>query len=192
MRGFGLVTVRSLADDLVPTYDRHAMRGTHSIFAGSFGPVVALLLVSSPGCAGQRTALQKQVTGLEEEVTVLQNANDRLEERIAALELNQVTRSRPTEEASEPGRPKLKVVKLAPEPGVAPPPKAEPSPASSAEPAGGDPSPDPPRPLIHGTGERLETKMPEGPTSALQPGAWRRDARRSVGYDESRVGRARA
>jgi exonuclease VII small subunit len=151
------------------------MRGTHSIFATPVGLTAALVLVSTTGCAGQRSTYEKQVSALEDEVTVLQNANDRLEERVAALELAQVTRSKQGQaQAETPARPELEVVKLAPEPGTEPPPRTEPEASPEAPKAGKNDAPEAPRPLIHGTGESIEAKMPEGPTSLLGPDRSRR------------------
>lgn len=143
------------------------MRGTHSIIEVVIGLTALFSVAPLTGCAGQRAAFEKQVAALEDEVTVLQNANDRLEERIAALELSQAARPAPPPEDSvaKASKPELEVVKLAP--------KAEPAGESDAAEGekGKRPAPnseEPARPLIHGTGDRLETTIPEEPTSFLQ------------------------
>jgi len=140
------------------------MRGIHSVVEGAVGLAAGLVLVSATGCAGQRAVLGRQVSRLQDQITVLENANDRLEERIAALELSQATGS--IEESSkerEPARPELDVVKLAPEPDSASTPEA----AQSEQPTPVDPkqTQESQRPLIHGTGDTIETTMPNGPTS---------------------------
>jgi len=174
------------------------MRGTQTIVEGAVGLAVALVLASITGCAGQRATYEKQVTGLQDDLTVLQNANDRLEERVAALELAQTTRSSEGhKDGGDPARPELKVVKLAPEPGAEPEPAAEPEASPDAPATGKSGAKDEPRPLIHGSGESIEAQMPEGPTSLLgldrcssDRGAPMRHTRRTVAETLTRGARA--
>ncbi|HEX4340095.1 MAG TPA: hypothetical protein VH062_29510 [Polyangiaceae bacterium] len=96
--------------------------------------------------------MKKQVAGLETQVTSMRADQDRLEERLAALELSnsQAARSPASSPASERvERPRLKVIHLAPdEPGAQAEPANEPSPQSPADSAAH-------RPIIRGTGDRV-------------------------------------
>lgn len=82
------------------------------------------------GCASEKDALDKRVATLQEELVAVQNANDRLAERLMALEIQQArggsgsgkkatraeAEAEPEHEAEEDAvdRPPLKVVRLAP------------------------------------------------------------------------------
>jgi hypothetical protein len=76
------------------------------------------------GCGGgNREALEKRIAGLQEEVTRVQNTNDRLAERVQALEIvgmrapkAAAAEAAPAAEPEETrvARPTLKVVKLTP------------------------------------------------------------------------------
>ena len=111
-------------------------------------PAVLLLASAIFGCSGT-DRLKKQVSGLETQLTAMRADQDRLEERLAAVELNAaVPRQAPAAAADRVERPRLKVIHLAPdgpeassEPAVAPP-------SAAAEPAGR-------RPIIRGTGDRV-------------------------------------
>jgi hypothetical protein len=82
--------------------------------------LISLVLVCA-ACGGNKDALEKKVSGLQEEVTRLQNGNDRLAERLQAVELS-LLKSEPTRQsdrrpAGEPDRvtrPPLKVVHVGP------------------------------------------------------------------------------
>lgn len=131
-----------------------------------------LLLVAcaafSAGCGGgNRETLEKKMSGLQDEVTRLQNTNDRLAERVQALEITSMrgapqaaaaAAAAPVPEESRVARPNLKVVKMGP--GTAAPaaePEPEPEPAED----------DGPRPVIkdHGT-------PPAGGAKWVRPAAW--------------------
>jgi hypothetical protein len=114
-----------------------------------------LLLAGFPailGCSSS-DALKKQVGSLETQVTAMRADQDRLEERLAAVELSSPVASRPghagpTAERVE--HPRLKVIQLGPEGDE--PAAAEPAPA----PAGGGASEGAGRrPIIRGTGDRV-------------------------------------
>jgi hypothetical protein len=76
------------------------------------------------GCGGgNKETLEKKVKGLQDEVTRLQNSQDRVAERLQAIEI-QAMREKPSASATAPAkdepatvsRPPLKIVKLAPGP----------------------------------------------------------------------------
>ena len=136
--------------------------------------LVAAVLVSvvgAAGCSGERDALNKRVLALQEEVTLLQNSQDRLEERLAAIELRQSQMAEgPAQTApSAPRtmeRPRLKVIRVEPDSAHAPPTQGSPTPRA---PQPEDSESDTPRPVIRGTGTRLQSSTPPGPTSYLDP-----------------------
>ena len=142
------------------------------------GSILLPAAVCVAGCGGGETdALKKRVSALKDEVALLQNAQDRLEERLAALEMRrQEATERSTTTGSSAGkieRPRLKVIKV--EPGFETP-ATEPSPAAEPEPPAEGDHPDAPRPVIRGTGDRVESQLPAGPTSRLdRAGAAMRD-----------------
>lgn len=110
-----------------------------------------LAVLSSPwlaGCAGS-DGLKKQVAGLETQVTAMRADQDRLEERLAALELSatQTARSGGAPAAERIERPRLKVIHLSPDDEA---PAAEPE----REPAPGA-NDNARRPIIRGTGDRV-------------------------------------
>jgi hypothetical protein len=77
------------------------------------------VMLLTAACGGNKDALEKRVSGLQEEVTRLQNGNDRLAERLQALELSMM-RSEPRAATEKPPsddrvvRPPLKVVHMGP------------------------------------------------------------------------------
>ena len=78
-----------------------------------------VLLFSSAGCASDRNAIDKRMAGLREDITRLQAENDRLGERVDALEVRNGAAAPKTPANSAPSAPKverapLKVVKLLP------------------------------------------------------------------------------
>ena len=100
------------------------------------------------GCGGS-DSLKKQVTGLETQLTTMRADQDRLEERLAALELSsQNTRAQPSATVERVQRPRLKVIHLAPEEEAPPPAPAE----SGSAPNAPDSTH---RPIIRGTGDRV-------------------------------------
>ena len=116
-------------------------------------------------CSGQSDALKKRIAELEDRVTVLQNQDDVLEARLSTLETEQSrTRSKARPASVQPTveeRPLLEVVKLVPS-GDARPDRPD---ATSAErktdtDLGSASGTDAPRPLLRGTGSRLETHDP--------------------------------
>jgi len=116
-----------------------AGRGT--VILVSLGAVLA-----STGC-GSSDRLKKQVSQLESQVTAMRADQDRLEERLSALELSPPTPPRASASADDRlERPRLKVIHLEPEGEQ----RAEPGdvPEATAEPTGS-------RPIIRGTGDRI-------------------------------------
>ncbi|HOU89996.1 MAG TPA: hypothetical protein PLU22_03070 [Polyangiaceae bacterium] len=130
------------------------------------------VLFGGAGCAARREAAEQQLRALEDQVDLLENANDRLEARVGALELAARRAGKGTAAGASrrdgADRPALDVVKLGP---ASEPPPAEPPPepgsAPSPRPPGAAPD-DAPRLLIQGSGDRIETREP-APTSALGP-----------------------
>lgn len=123
----------------------------NTAFSGPWRSLSVLAVLLSPmlsACAGS-DGLKKQVAGLETQVTTMRADQDRLEERLAALELSASQSSRgaaaPAAERIE--RPRLKVIHLSPDDGA------------SAEPVNEAPAPSTSdsahRPIIRGTGDRV-------------------------------------
>jgi hypothetical protein len=88
---------------------------------GHFFLVLAPLCLIFAGCGGSsRDAMEKRLSSLQEEVTHLQNSNDRLAERLQALEIQGLKAgSSPAKAEVEPEdtrvvRPQLRVVKVGP------------------------------------------------------------------------------
>jgi outer membrane murein-binding lipoprotein Lpp len=122
------------------------LRGPAALLAALAGAPVFLGCI---GCAGA-DRLQKQVSGLETQLTTMRADQDRLEERLAALELGTASaKAAPSPAAERVERPRLKVIHLAPDEaeGAAAEP-AEPAPPSTANDAAH-------RPIIRGTGDRV-------------------------------------
>lgn len=125
------------------------------------------------GCGGSnRDAMEKRVANLQDEITRLQNTNDRLGERVQALEITSMRPRAPAADAaaaaeseeSRVARPALKVVKLGPgqpAPGAAP--AAEPEPEPVEEETG-------PRPVIKDHGAKTPAWMkPAKPRAGAAP-----------------------
>lgn len=120
--------------------------------------LIAVLLLAPAflGCSSS-DRLKKQVSGLETQLTALRADQDRLEERLAAVELSSAVPPRGT--ASAPGsagaaaerveRPRLKIIHLSPDDQEPPGERATEPPASSA------PDSSARRPIIRGTGDRV-------------------------------------
>jgi hypothetical protein len=111
--------------------------------------LAVLLFPALSACAGSN-GLKKQVAGLETQVTTMRADQDRLEERLSALELSTGQSSRgggaPAAERVE--RPRLKVIRLSPDDeGAAAEPASEPPAPSTNDSAH--------RPIIRGTGDRV-------------------------------------
>jgi outer membrane murein-binding lipoprotein Lpp len=143
-----------------------SLSGSGLRLPGSLG-VVALLLVAGCG-GGESDVMRKRVSSLQDEVNLLQNTVDRLEERLAAVESRPVgpAASADGSRASESRtseRPRLRVIRV--EPGEA---DAPGDAASQPEGQPGPEEPEAPRPVIRGSGNRVETELPPGPTSCLE------------------------
>lgn len=128
--------------------------------------LVSLVLLCA-ACGGNKDALEKKVSGLQEEVTRLQNGNDRLAERLQAVELG-VMRSEPRSLTEKPSsedkdrvvRPPLKVVHMGPgNENVAEEEVAEPTPAPETE----------KRPVLKDYGSGRATKGGMGQTAPRRP-----------------------
>lgn len=120
-------------------------RASRSAFWTFASGAVAFVL---SGCGGNHGSLEQKLVELRQEVIRVQNAHDRLEERLGALEAQELRLAGPSfgspAARSEPvDRPELPVVKLTPE--DAPP----------EELAGSEPSGDEPRPLLRAHGDRI-------------------------------------
>ena len=117
--------------------------------------------ILATGC-GSSARLEKQLAEMREEMVRVHNDNDRLEERLAAVEADQVARAHPSVRGDTPGvasHPPLKVVRLEPEAEAN---AAEEPAGQSATPTA--PAPDSaaaknadttPRPMIKGTGQKV-------------------------------------
>lgn len=124
----------------------------NTAFSGPWRSLSVLAVLLSPmlsGCAGS-DGLKKQVAGLETQVTTMRADQDRLEERLAALELSgsQSSHGAGSPAAERIERPRLKVIKLSPD-----------DDGASAEPVNEAPAPSTTdsahRPIIRGTGDRV-------------------------------------
>jgi len=125
----------------------------------------------STACGGGADANKKRVRELEEELTRLQNSHDRLDERVASLELTRVapeesssSRGKARDEAEQPEtahleRPPLKVFKLAP-PG-----SSSATPVAAEEPSPAEEETGETRPMIRGRGQNVQ-KAPGSPAKA--------------------------
>jgi hypothetical protein len=123
------------------------------VFFGLRGTTVAVALAAlfplTAACGGS-DSLKKQVGALETQLTSVRADQDRLEERLAALEIASPVPSRAAKAISPDAveHPRLKVIHLSPDQAG---PAAEPADAPSST------SPDPAnrRPTIRGTGDRI-------------------------------------
>ncbi len=159
----------NLAPSLSAPYDVREMDQT-LIFARS-GVIAATLLASLAlvGCGGS-DRLKKEVSGLQMELTTLRGDQDRMEERVAALELGASVAHEPTaaSNADRVERPRLKVIHLQPDEQQDSTAPADPAPANS-------PDSTAPRPVIRGTGDRVikvgdtdgESTLRDGPTTPV-------------------------
>jgi hypothetical protein len=104
------------------------------------------------GCSGS-DQLKKQIASLETQLTAVRADQDRLEERLAAVELSSTVAPRTAAKGTSSERvdhPRLKVIHLSPDDEAAA--ATEPSDESSTNPTKGTPSR---RPIIRGTGDRV-------------------------------------
>ncbi len=87
-------------------------------FAAVCAAVVMSCLVS--GCGSDKDKIEKRLTEMRDEITRLQNSQDRVGERLMALEVQQASTKNKTSKAkaaedTSVERPPLKVIKLAPD-----------------------------------------------------------------------------
>jgi hypothetical protein len=115
---------------------------------------VLLLAPAFGGCSGA-DRLKKQVSGLETQLTALRADQDRLEERLAAVELSSSVPSHSSSLRDGAGaaaerveRPRLKIIHLSPDDQEPPEKAAEPPPSSAPDSSAR-------RPIIRGTGDRV-------------------------------------
>jgi hypothetical protein len=123
------------------------------------------LAALASGC-GTNDDVKKRLAALQDQLSVLQNSNDRLVERMAALELASAPRKASAPGGAEAGlleRPELRVVKVDPAAASS----ADSAPVEDAAPAPSEAGDDAPRPLIRGSGDKLETR--EGAPPASKP-----------------------
>jgi hypothetical protein len=130
--------------------------------------------------SGQSDALKKRIAELEDRVSVLQNQDDAVEARLSTLETER-SRGRskalaaPAASTAE-DRPLLQVVKLVPSGDAHPDrPDAKTDPSDADQPAsslGSSSGTEASRPIIRGTGNRLETHEPaaHGAPASGRPG----------------------
>lgn len=127
--------------------------GKTAFFGRSWAALGAALLFGCAvsGCAGS-DQLKKQVASLETQLTAVRADSDRLEERLAALELASTIPTRPAaaHDSERVDHPRLKVIHLSPEDEASA--ATEPSDESSTSPSKASPSR---RPIIRGTGDRV-------------------------------------
>ena len=144
--------------------------------------MLALALgASTTACAGQGQSTKQHLAQLEDTVTRLQNGQDRLEERLVALELraraesqkSAASAARPPASDADPDHPDLTVVKLAPD---APDAGSTTKPGSIDVPPA-DPPPEPdalPRPVLRASGhqeghiDQSAAPKPEGKKQSLR------------------------
>jgi hypothetical protein len=111
----------------------------------------AFAAASTLGCSSS-DSLKKQISGLETQITAMRADQDRLEERLAAVELSSAVPSRTAPPTSASAKalehPRLKVIHLSPDQ-VGGPPESVDGPSSAAPEGAGE------RPTIRGTGDRI-------------------------------------
>jgi hypothetical protein len=119
---------------------------------------VCLAALGLFGCSSGLEGVEKRLSTMQDEITRLQNQNDRLVERVDAIEVRDakaVRSEKPASAASNNERPSLKVVKVVPEDT-----SGMPSSPQVGTPAPGEAADDPsPRPVIkvRGGGAKSET-----------------------------------
>jgi outer membrane murein-binding lipoprotein Lpp len=144
------------------------MRRTVFFWLRGTSTALALAVLAAPavsGCGAGSDALKKQVTSLETQVTSVRADQDRLEERLAALELSAPAPSRAAKSAAEAPveHPRLKVIHLSPD-------QAGPAAEPGDGPSGDGPDSNGRRPAIKGTGDKvIKTGDAEG--ASTQNGA---------------------
>lgn len=149
-----------MAEGQVRIYDPAAMNPDLKALVLTCGSALTLL----GGCSSGLEGVDKRLSAMQEEISKVQSQNDRLVERVDAMEARQAKTSdaarssSATHGASE--RPSLKVVKVVPEDtsGVVAPPLGTPAPGESAD----DPAPRPLIKLRGGTGKAADKGKGEG------------------------------
>jgi hypothetical protein len=122
-------------------------------------PLLAAPLLAG-GCGSGLSGVEQRLASMREEITPLQNQNDRLVERVDALELRQ-SRAAPPVSSAQPAagvseRPPLKIVRLVPGEG-------EPGSVQTGDVASGEAADDPgPRTVIRGRGSNIEGRLASG------------------------------
>jgi tol-pal system protein YbgF len=128
-------------------------------------------MLSAAGCGGANAAAERQMEQFRKEIARVQGDNERLNERVTALEVGQAkTLTEAREARQEAGVPKLQVVKL--EPGQ------DPDALDASDEADADPSEEPT--VIRGEGNRFSTVAPPARDKA-KPGS--RSAQAARDYD---------
>ena len=135
-----------------------------------WGTLVALTLaLLAVACGSGRDNLEKRLSSLQEDVTRLQNTNDRLSERLQAIEIQRMqaapaATAEPKEADARVVHPPLKVVKVGP--GAENPPAEEPEEAPAPAEENG------PRPVIKDYGAKpLPAWAPRLPKAGAAPRA---------------------
>jgi hypothetical protein len=159
-----------LAEQCARIYDRVAMKRSRIALQSHGARVptpactpwwttgVCLAALGLFGCSSGLEGVEKRLSTMQDEITRLQNQNDRLVERVDAIEVSDAKAARsgkPTPAASNNERPSLKVVKVVPEDT-----SGMPSSPQVGTPAPGEAADDPsPRPVIkvRGGGTKSET-----------------------------------
>lgn len=118
---------------------------------------VCLAALGLFGCSSGLEGVEKRLSTMQDEITRLQNQNDRLVERVDAIEVRDakaVRSGKPAPAASNNERPSLKVVKVVPEDT-----SGMPSSPQVGTPAPGEAADDPsPRPVIKVRGGGAKTE----------------------------------
>jgi hypothetical protein len=135
-----------------PMFDRSSYPTFSSVLCA-----VSLGLFS--GCASDSDAVEKRLSQLRDDIRKLQNDNDRVSERLEAVELRQAHEVAARNAPKAPGpaaetvsRPRLKVLRLSPEG------EKVPADAATPEPAGQESAP---RMILKGQGKELELRPGE-------------------------------
>lgn len=79
--------------------------------------ICSILVAAISGCSSDRNAMDKRLAGLRDDIARLQADNDRLSERVEALETHPAPAPAPAKQAAanaDESHPPLKVVKLVP------------------------------------------------------------------------------
>jgi hypothetical protein len=141
-----------------------ALRSAQHFKISWFLPVLLVAILG--GCSSGLDGVEKRLGSMRDEITALQNQNDRLVERVDALELRRVQAATPpapaaAAKAATTERPPLKIVRLVPGEG-------EQGAAPTGDASAGESADDPgPRTVIRGRGSNVEGRLATG---ELMPG----------------------